>query len=95
MLCLVLAGGAVGGLLGCWLTSGTFKPLPQIVMELTPQQQQTLYSNLMVFMGDIQWTEVAQLIALVMGNATLKQQLTGALVGYVTKELQAKVHYVD
>lgn len=95
MLCLVLAGGAVGGLLGCWLTSGTFKPLPQIIMELTPQQQQKLYSDLMVIMGDIQWTEVAQLIALVMGNATLKQQLTGALLGYVTKELQAKVHYVD
>ncbi len=88
-------GGAVGGLLGCWLTSGQFKPLPQIIMELSPQQQQKLYADLMAILGDIQWTDVAQLTALVMGNAALKQQLTGALLGYISKELQADVHYVD
>ncbi|XP_034542453.1 protein C19orf12 homolog isoform X2 [Notolabrus celidotus] len=91
----IAVGGAVGGLLGCWLTSGQFKPLPQIIMELSPEQQQKLYSDLMVILGDIQWTDVAQLTALVMGNATLKQQLTGALLAYITKELQANVHYVD
>lgn len=89
------AGGAVGGLLGCWLTSGQFKPLPQIIMELSPEQQQNLYGDLMVILGDIQWTDLAQLTSLVMGNAALKQQLTGALLRYITKELQANVHYVD
>uniref|UniRef100_A0A1A7XIM3 Chromosome 19 open reading frame 12 n=1 Tax=Iconisemion striatum TaxID=60296 RepID=A0A1A7XIM3_9TELE len=91
----IAVGGAVGGLLGCWLTSGQFKPLPQIIMELSPLQQQKLYNDLMAILGDIQWTDLVQLTALVMGNATLKQQLTGALIGYVTKELQAEVHYVD
>ncbi|XP_076589758.1 protein C19orf12 homolog [Chaetodon auriga] len=91
----IAVGGAVGGLLGCWLTSGQFKPLPQIIMELSPQQQQKLYDDLMAILGDIQWTDLAQLTALVMGNASLKQQLTGALLGYITKELQAEVHYVD
>lgn len=64
-------------------------------MELSPQQQQKLYGDLMAILGDIQWTDVAQLTALVMGNTTLKQQLTSALLGYITKELQAEVHYVD
>ena len=64
-------------------------------MELSPQQQQKLYDDLVAILGDIQWTDVAQLTALVMGNATLKQQLTGALLAYITKELQADVHYVD
>ncbi|XP_061577380.1 protein C19orf12 homolog [Cololabis saira] len=91
----IAVGGAVGGLLGCWLTSGQFKPLPQIIMELNPEQQNKLYEDLIAIMGDIQWTDVAQLTALVMGNATLKQQLTAALLSYVTKELQAEVHYVD
>ncbi|XP_028441785.1 protein C19orf12 homolog isoform X1 [Perca flavescens] len=91
----IAVGGAVGGLLGCWLTSGQFKPLPQIIMELSPQQQQKLYDDLMVVLGDVQWTDLAQLTALVMGNATLKQQLTAALLGYISKELQAEVHYVD
>lgn len=89
------AGGAVGGLLGCWMTSGQFKPLPQIIMELSPQQQQKLYDDLLAVMGDIQWTDLVQLTALVMGNATLKQQLTATLLGYISKELQAQVHYVD
>lgn len=88
-------GGAVGGLLGCWLTSGQFRPLPQIIMELSPQQQQKLYDDLMVILGDIQWTDLAQLTALVMGNSMLKQQVTAALIGYISKELQAEVHYVD
>ncbi|XP_070291353.1 protein C19orf12 homolog isoform X2 [Salvelinus sp. IW2-2015] len=87
--------GAVGGLLGCWMTSGQFKPLPQIIMELTPVQQQKLYDDIMAIMGEVQWTDMAQLTALVMGNATLQQQVTAALLGYVTKELQAEVHYVD
>ncbi|XP_071382606.1 protein C19orf12 homolog [Centroberyx affinis] len=91
----IAVGGAVGGLLGCWLTSGQFKPLPQIIMELAPQQQQKLYDDVMAILGEIQWMDVAQLTALVMGNAALKQQLTGALVGYITRELQAEVHYVD
>ena len=78
-------GGAVGGLLGCWLASGQFKPLPQIIMELSPQQQQKLYGDVMVILGEVQWTDVAQLTALVMGNSTMKQQITGALLGYVTR----------
>lgn len=64
-------------------------------MELTPQQQQRLYDDLMVILVDIQWTDVVQLTTLVMTSSTLKQQLTAALVGYVTKELQAEVHYID
>ncbi|XP_014003362.1 protein C19orf12 homolog isoform X2 [Salmo salar] len=77
------------------MTSGQFKPLPQIIMELTPVQQQKLYVDIMAIIGEVQWTDVAQLTALVMGNATLQQQVTAALLGYVTKELQAEVHYID
>ncbi|CAG5958316.1 unnamed protein product [Menidia menidia] len=91
----IAVGGAVGGLVGCWMTSGQFQPLPQIIMELSPQQQRQLYDDLMVIMGDIQWTDLLQLSSLVMGNLALKQQLTAALIGYVTKELQSEVHYVD
>lgn len=92
---LCLAGGAVGGLLGSWLTSGQFKPLPQILMELPPGQQQKLYSAIVPILGSLDWTDVAQLIALVMGNATLQQQVTAALLNYISKELRAEVRYGD
>lgn len=64
-------------------------------MELSPQQQKKLYDDLIAILGDIQWTDVIQLTALVMSNASLTQQLTAALLGYVAKELQAEVQYVD
>ncbi|XP_003967477.2 protein C19orf12 homolog [Takifugu rubripes] len=91
----IAVGGAVGGLLGCWLTSGQFKPLPQVLMELSPQQKQKLYDDMMAILRDIQWIDLMQLTALVMKNGPLKQRLIGALLGYVTKELQAEVQYVD
>ncbi|XP_034021223.1 protein C19orf12 homolog [Thalassophryne amazonica] len=91
----IALGGAVGGLLGSWLTSGQFKPLPQVLMELPPAQQQHLYDGVMAVLGSLDWTDVAQLVALVMGNATLQQQVTAALLNYVTKELRAEVQYGD
>lgn len=90
-----LPGGAVGGLLGSWLTSGQFRPLPQILMELPPNQRQKLYNDIMAILGNLDWMDAAQLIALVMGNATLQQQVTAALLNYVTKELRAEVRYQD
>lgn len=85
----------MGGLLGSWLTSGQFRPLPQILMELPPQQQKKLYDDVSAVLGNLDWTDAAQLIALVMGNATLQQQVTAALLSYITKELRAEVRYRD
>ncbi|KAJ8247286.1 hypothetical protein GJAV_G00244560 [Gymnothorax javanicus] len=91
----IAVGGAVGGLLGCWMTSGQFRPLPQILMELPPQEQQKLYRDVMAVLGSLDWTDAAQLAALVMGNATLQQQVTAALLSYVSRELRAEVQYGD
>ena len=93
--CFSLLGGAVGGMLGCWLTSGQFRPLPEILNELPAPQRQKLYANIMAVLGSLDWTDVAQLVALVMGNATLQQQVTAALLSYVTKELRGEVRYGD
>ncbi|XP_070692361.1 protein C19orf12 homolog [Pempheris klunzingeri] len=91
----IAVGGAIGGLLGSWLTSGQFKPLPQILMELPPAQQNKLCDDVVAVLGSLTWTDAAQLIALVMGNATLQQQVTAALLSYITKELRAEVRYQD
>ncbi|KAL7406442.1 hypothetical protein ABVT39_019792 [Epinephelus coioides] len=91
----IAVGGAIGGLFGSWLTSGQFRPLPQILMELPPTQQKKLCDDVMAILGNLDWTDAAQLIAFVMGNATLQQQVTAALLNYVTKELRAEVRYKD
>ncbi|XP_035538348.1 protein C19orf12 homolog [Morone saxatilis] len=91
----IAVGGAVGGLLGSWMTSGQFRPLPQILMELPPAQQKKLYNDVVAVLGNLDWMDAAQLIALVMGNATLQQQVTAALLSYISKELRAEVRYQD
>ncbi|XP_030622247.1 protein C19orf12 homolog [Chanos chanos] len=91
----IALGGAVGGLLGCWMTSGQFKPVPQILMELPPTHRQKLCTDVMAVLGTLDWTDLAQLIALVMGNPTLQQQVTAALISFVTKELRAEIQYGD
>lgn len=91
----IAVGGAVGGLLGSWMTSGQFRPLPQILMELPPTEQEKLYNDIVAVLGNLNWTDAAQLVSLVMGNATLQQQVTAALLNYITKELRAEVRYKD
>lgn len=62
-------------------------------MELPPSQKQKLYKDVVAVLGNLNWMDAAQLIALVMGNATLQQQVTAALLNYITKELRAEVRY--
>ncbi|XP_072527597.1 protein C19orf12 homolog isoform X2 [Salminus brasiliensis] len=77
------------------MTSGQFKPVPQIIMELPPEQQQKLYSDVMAVLGTLDWMDVGKLIALVKGSAAMQQQVVAAIHGYVTKELRAEVRYED
>ncbi|XP_075571838.1 protein C19orf12 homolog [Pelecanus crispus] len=89
----IAVGGAVGGLFGAWMTSGQFKPVPQILLELSPAEQQKLYDEAVVILRRLDWTDVAQLIALVMGNASLQQKLTAVLINYLSKDLRADIQY--
>uniref|UniRef100_A0A8C9UVP6 CS012 protein n=1 Tax=Spermophilus dauricus TaxID=99837 RepID=A0A8C9UVP6_SPEDA len=88
-------GGAVGGLLGAWMTSGQLKPVPQILMELPPAEQQKLFNEATAIIRHLDWTDAVQLTTLVMGSEALKHQLMAMLVNYITKELQAEIQYDD
>ncbi|KAI5630242.1 protein C19orf12-like [Silurus asotus] len=91
----IAVGGAVGGLLGWGMTSGQFKPVPQILMELPPQQQRKLYQDVMAVLGSLDWSDAVQLISLVIGNASLQEQVIAAILTFVTKELHAEIRYGD
>ncbi|XP_056104360.1 protein C19orf12 homolog [Rhinichthys klamathensis goyatoka] len=89
----IAVGGTLGGLMGTWMTSGQFKPLPEIIMELPPKYRETLYSDVTAALGTLDWTDVTSLIALVMGSATLQERVLAAILYYATKELKAEVLY--
>ncbi|KAK0148198.1 Protein C19orf12 [Merluccius polli] len=82
-----------GGLVGCWATAGQFKPLPQVLTELTPSQQRKLYGDVMAVLGNLDWMDGAQLVAMVMDNTSLQQGVMAALLKYVTKDLKGKVQH--
>ncbi|XP_023419472.2 protein C19orf12 homolog isoform X3 [Cavia porcellus] len=75
------------------MTSGQFKPVPQILMELPPSEQQKLFNEAMAIVRNLDWTDAVQLTTLVMGSEVLKEQLLAMLVNYVTQELRAEIRY--
>ncbi|NWT82948.1 CS012 protein, partial [Lanius ludovicianus] len=85
-------GGVVGGLLG-WITSGDFKPVPQILMELPASERQKLCGEAMAIIKNLDWTDAAQLIALVMANPALKEKVIVVLTNYLSRELKAQIKY--
>ncbi|KFQ95779.1 Protein C19orf12 [Nipponia nippon] len=89
----IAVGGAVGGLLGAWMATGQFRPVPQILLELPPAEQQKLYDEAVTILRHLDWADIVQLTALVMGNAGLQQKLTAVLINYLSKELRAEIQY--
>ncbi|XP_070809045.1 protein C19orf12 homolog isoform X1 [Pituophis catenifer annectens] len=75
------------------MTSGQFKPIPQIILELPPVEQQRLYENVCAIIQNLDWTDVAQLTALVMANGALQEKLLGVLTSYITNELRGEIQY--
>ncbi|XP_038662550.1 protein C19orf12 homolog [Scyliorhinus canicula] len=88
-------GGAVGGLLAAWMTSGQFKPLPQIIMELAPNHRLMLSNDVHNIVQRLDWTDAAQLISLVMGNAGLQKEVMAAISAFFLKQLNAEVRHID
>ncbi|XP_055064165.2 protein C19orf12 homolog [Misgurnus anguillicaudatus] len=91
----IALGGAVGGALGAWMTSGQFRPLPEILMELSPIQQEKLCSDVKTALGTLKWTDVVHLLTQVRENGVLQQKVLGAIMSYTKNELKAEVQYVD
>ncbi|NWT61531.1 CS012 protein, partial [Erythrocercus mccallii] len=87
-------GGAVGGLIG-WMTSGQFKSVPQILMELPAAEKQKLCAEASAVVKNLNWTDAAHLIALVMANSPLRDMVLGVLTSYLTNELKAQVKYAE
>ncbi|KAJ6665984.1 hypothetical protein lerEdw1_000888 [Lerista edwardsae] len=89
----IAIGGAVGGLMGAWMTSGQFKPVPQLILELTPVGRQQLYHDTCAIIRDLDWTDMTQLTALVMGSACIQKKLLAVIETCLTKEFGALIQY--
>nr|XP_019961337.1 PREDICTED: protein C19orf12 homolog [Paralichthys olivaceus] len=75
----LLVGGTLGGLLGFGMYQDTFKPLPQVLMELSPQQKKELFYHLLEVLKNKQWTDYVHLLSLVSDQPNVKKQLLKAI----------------
>ncbi|XP_074769320.1 protein C19orf12-like isoform X2 [Athene noctua] len=73
------------------MSSGPFKPVPQILWQLPPAEKKKLYNKAIVFLSHLDWTDIGELTALVMGNMYLQENLTAVLINYLSKELGAMI----
>lgn len=62
-------------------------------MELPASEQRKLYDEAMAVIKNLDWTDAAQLIALVMANPGLKEKMLGVLTNYLSRELKAQIKY--
>uniref|UniRef100_A0A674H671 Chromosome 19 open reading frame 12 n=1 Tax=Taeniopygia guttata TaxID=59729 RepID=A0A674H671_TAEGU len=88
----IFVGGAVGGLIG-WLTSEDFKPVLQVLMELSAAEKQELCNATMPFVKNLCWTGARHLIDLVVSKPALMEQISDMLISYLANELKAELKY--
>ncbi|XP_074087931.1 protein C19orf12-like [Macrotis lagotis] len=66
----IAVGWTFGDPLGARMNSGHL-PIPQIIMKLPPVEQQKLFKEDLAIIRYLDWMDVVQLTALVMGNDAL------------------------
>nr|XP_020634744.1 protein C19orf12 homolog [Pogona vitticeps] len=89
----IALGGAIGGVLGAGMSAGKFKPVPQIIMELSPRQQQQLCNKVHAITRHLDWTDMAAITALVMTNGSIQDQVLGVLGKFFTNTIGAEIRY--
>ncbi|XP_072202760.1 protein C19orf12-like isoform X2 [Excalfactoria chinensis] len=75
------------------MNSEKFKPVPQIIMELPPAKQQTLYIEAIAVLKSLDWSDFARLTSVVMNSDILQLQLAKLLENYFARELSAVIKY--
>ncbi|NXR52059.1 CS012 protein, partial [Hippolais icterina] len=68
---------------------------PQILMELPDAERQKLCAEATAVVKNINWTDAAHLIALVMANSSLTEKMLTVLTTYLTNELKAQIKYEE
>lgn len=78
----------MGSALGWWMTKDQFRPLHQIIMEMSLEQKEKLYSEIINNLG---WDNVSELILSVISNPSLKKKVLDILESFAKEQLRAKV----
>uniref|UniRef100_A0A1A9X024 Uncharacterized protein n=1 Tax=Glossina brevipalpis TaxID=37001 RepID=A0A1A9X024_9MUSC len=85
-----LAGGLIGGLAAYGL-SEDFRPLPDVLMDLSDTEKQKLINHLKEAAKKIEIDDIAVLISLIQSHQQTKTAILEASVGFINNELRLKI----
>lgn len=74
-----------------WYQSEPVMPLPEILKELTPAQQQELSGAVLAVLGNLTWSDAADLISKVKFTDWLKDLVKTAIIKYFIDVVKAEI----
>ncbi|XP_054567059.1 protein C19orf12 homolog [Eptesicus fuscus] len=80
-------GGAVGGLIGAYMSWGKFKSVPQMLKELPPAEKEKLRCQVSDILTDLKWTDIKELTKQVMANKAVQEKLLKLTLSFVTHKM--------
>ncbi|XP_017006667.2 protein Nazo [Drosophila takahashii] len=85
-------GGAAGGIAAYKMTSGTFRPLGEVILnDLTDGQREQLVQHVSKAVAEIHPSDVVMLLPLIVQNASIQQAVLNTVMSFVTNELRMQI----
>ncbi|XP_017134049.1 protein C19orf12 homolog [Drosophila elegans] len=85
-------GGAAGGIAAYKMTSGSFRPLGEVILnDLTDAQREQLVQHVSKAVADIHPTDFVMLLPLIVQNASIQQAVLNTVMSFVTNELRMQI----
>jgi len=88
-------GGAFGGCLAAYLAQDKFLPVSAVIQKMPREKQRILAHNVQELVSSLTAEDAVALMALVAGDALLRQQLLRAIVRTVEQQANVQVSNFD
>ncbi|XP_023324919.1 protein C19orf12 [Eurytemora carolleeae] len=83
-------GGAVGGVIAAY-TADTFRPVSQVMQEMTYSDQERLALAVRSIISNLDAGDALELIALVQGNELLKARVMGEMLSFLRSQMNFNI----
>ncbi|XP_013777327.1 protein C19orf12 homolog [Limulus polyphemus] len=84
-------GGAVGGCAACYIARDKFKPVVQVIQEMSNDKKERLVDAVTDVTSNLNITDVARLAVLLSGNAAVRKMVIDAMMSFLSNELNYKI----
>ncbi|XP_076333568.1 protein C19orf12 homolog [Tachypleus tridentatus] len=84
-------GGAVGGCAASYMAADKFKPVVEVLQEMSYDKKKRLVDAVTDVTSNLNITDVAKLAVLLSGNTAVRRMVIDAVISFLRNELNYKV----